>query len=244
MTETCVFCGHTDDSFDPEHWVPQWLSRELIPKHASGVIHGLPGIPAWEARIFELTVPNVCEDCNHHWMSDIESQAKPHVLPFILGSWPDPLTTNCLTHLVRWCYLKIISLELGRPSDHVSTHPRATYEAFMKSRMPPYPNCSLAFGVRDIAEANPVFLWFGSQGQAISDPQSVRTFYGYRTTLLIGHLVIDAWGINDSERLDVDHGDGFEILWPVLRDGGTFTWPPKRRFTGVRLDDDGDSYLI
>lgn len=36
------------------------------------------------ARAFDLTVPHVCPDCNHHWMSDMESRTRDLVLALVL----------------------------------------------------------------------------------------------------------------------------------------------------------------
>lgn len=237
-TDTCAFCGYTGTNFDPEHWAPQWLSRELIPRLGSGVVHNLPDRPSWEARLFEITLPHVCRPCNGGWLSDLESNAKPHVLPFILGNSPEPMTERGMRLVASWCYLKAISLELGRSPEHRPTHEGSVYRDFKDSELPSL-SCSLALGYREIKETKPVFVWWSSQGRALEvrgGPPGVESLMGYHTTALFGYLVIDLAGTSVPVNLDMDHGEGFHVLWPTIPRGGTFPWPPDHRFSGISAD--------
>jgi hypothetical protein len=231
-TDTCAFCGYTGKKFAPEHWAPQWLSRELAPDIRAGVMHRIGDTPTFGARLFEVRLPHVCDDCNHGWLSDLENQSKPHVLPFILGNAPDPDKTD-IRLVLRWCYFKAISLELGRPPEHRPTHDSSVYGAFKESRVPPSPNCSLALGYRDITTTSPVFLWWQSNGLDFSASEpGVPAVDGYHTTAVIGYLVIDVFGTGLPVNLNVEHGEGFNVLWPL---GATFTWPPDKRFKDADL---------
>ena len=107
MTETCVFCGSEGETFRPEHWIPQWLSRAVVGKRQMVEINEYGRDTPRYARAFELTVPRVCADCNHHWMSDMESRTRDLALPLIRGDektslntkeqWADPgLRVRCL----------------------------------------------------------------------------------------------------------------------------------------------------
>lgn len=181
-TDTCAFCGYEGTSFDPEHWIPRWLSRELIPGLASGVIHNMPGLPSWEAKLFEIDLS---------------------------GAWA--------------------------PSEHRPTHDWSVCRNFKASGVPPYPNYSLALGYRQIEETSPIWVWWGSQGLRFTSGQSgVPSIDGYRTTILIGYLVADAIGAALRVEVDIQHQDGFHVLWPLARTGGTFSWPPEKRFTGIK----------
>ena len=244
--DTCVFCGRQGDDFDPEHWVPEWLNRKLFPEYGTGVRHNLPD-KSWDADAFELTCEHVCTDCNRHFLSNIESKAARFVFPLVMGTPnKETISADGLRHVARWGYLKTISLELTRPPDHVPTHDVSVYENFRRTKWPPLPGCSLALGVRDIGpeEHQPVFLWFQSQGghsYTGSPPHSEFTTEGYRTTLLVGHVVFDVIGLRDPGELPPDiHGDAYVPLWPdPAARGGRFTWPPRRRFRwreGLELD--------
>lgn len=231
--DRCVFCNR-EGEFSPEHWIPQWLSHELRKRGY---------VPEGDEDLFNMTVPHVCGECNSGWMSNIETRAKRHVLPLILGDYSQPLTAQAVEHTVRWGYLKVISLELGRPAEHVPTHKDETYAQFKETRYPPYPNCSLAIGAREpITERHPTYVTFTSQ--ALNQPGTVDTPRGpltyklhwHQTTLFVGHLVLNLVGFPNGERANVHHAPGLQSVWPLLRDGGTFSWPPKER---LRLDQFG-----
>jgi hypothetical protein len=246
LMDTCAFCGWEGEDFAPEHWIPQWLSRKLVPEYATGVRHNLPE-GSWDADVFELTVKHVCNECNNTWLSEIETKASKFVFPLVIGA-PNRETISevGLRHVARWGYLKTILLELGRPDDHEPTHDTSVYAQFKESRWPPIPNCSLALGVREVGpdEPNPVFVWFSSQGgfsYSTRPPAPWRETKGYRTTLLIGHVIFDVIGVKDAGSINVPHGKGYVPLWPTPAfHGGKFTWPPTRRFRwrgeGLELD--------
>jgi hypothetical protein len=232
--DTCAFCSKTGDDFDPEHWVPQWLSKELIPKHAAGVINFDAKGRSWKSSLFDLTVPHVCTDCNRHWMSDIETQAKKHVLPAILGDYSKPITKDWILHIMRWSYFKVITLELGRPSEHIPTHSFEVYEQFRQTKLPPFPNCSLAVGARErITDPTPDFVTFASQAFNAPGGPAGEQLHFHQTTLFVGHLIIDLFGLAAPYHVDAHHTDGLQVLWPAVIKGGQFTWPPHKRLASI-----------
>jgi hypothetical protein len=78
----------------PEHVIPQWLAK-FRPKGATfghithpelrGDTLYPPQRSFFHAKKFELTADTVCADCNHHWMSDLETWASPILTPMIEG---------------------------------------------------------------------------------------------------------------------------------------------------------------
>jgi hypothetical protein len=230
--DKCVFCGYEATRFPPEHWASQWLADEIA-NRSEGVAHNILGVPQFTSRKVHITLKHVCGKCNSTWMSAIESQAKKHVLPMILGDYSEGLTPKGLEHVLRWCYLKAICLEIGRPSEHPPTHSHDVYAHFRKTRFPAFPNSSLALGARDIDEPNPHFFVWASQSLAIRPEEGADPIDWYHTTVLIGHLVIDLIGTHEPHHLNVEHLPGLQVLWPV-REGWSFTWPPEHRFSGLR----------
>jgi hypothetical protein len=235
VPDTCVFCGAVGTNFKPEHWVPQWVSRASIPK-GKGILHLVKDRDPWPHRLVDLTVRHVCPDCNHHWMSDIESQSRSVVLPLIQGAEDITLDERAQRQLATWCFLKVITLELGRPADEPTTYPPTIYEGF-KAYKHPSTTCLITIGFREMSNAVPVFVWFKSQAQTHHTGPLVGDVPGYRTTLTIGHLVLDVIGLLDPRTKPVmeDSDDRLLTIWPV-QPGGV-NWPPSKRFSGIANDD-------
>jgi hypothetical protein len=172
------------------------------------------------ARAFDLTVPHVCPDCNHHWMSDMESQTRDLALALIRNQKAS-LTTKEQRTLAAWCFLKVLSLEIGRPADHQPTFPEAMYTGFRRFQRPPLSSCAVLLGRRHLQpdeRSRVPFIWFKSEGQQRSFPE-VGDVLGYRTALAIGHLVIDVLGLFATVDLRLEDLDPRLIrIWPIAAD--------------------------
>jgi hypothetical protein len=238
VLDRCVFCGTEGEDFAPEHWIPKWLSRAIIPKHSPGAQHFGHG-RTWTKTYFDLTVKHVCNECNHGWMSTLEDDAKGIALPLILGQ-DAPHREDEQKTLASWCYLKAISLELGREGDdligHPPTYPVGAYIGFKQHGYPPPYSSVVYLGVREIRETSPTFVWWASQRLKFPGNPPVPEVDGYTTTLLIGHLAIRVMGILAAGRLKPEGDDWWSILWPDTA-GEAFRWPPPKRFSGI-VDDE------
>lgn len=231
MTDTCVFCGKTGTDFKPEHWISQWISRATVGKN-QGVMHHVPGRDPWLARAVDLTVEHVCPDCNHHWMSDIESRSRNLVLPLIEGRTMS-LVRKQQAQVATWCFLKLITLELGRPDDQDATYPPEVYRGFKIHQHPPS-GCLLMIGHRLIEESPVMFVWWRSQAGQQTAP-GLGPIPSYRTVLTIGHLVIDLIGVIANANLQTESDDRLVRVWPV--ETKTVDWPPATTFKGI-VDND------
>src|SRR5438093_12172881 len=90
----CVFCDKEIAASDPpEHVIPKWM-RRFRPKGGwftfgpSVVLVGETKRPApdWPPHLSkdpDITTPVVCGECNHHWMSDIETWASQIMEPMV-----------------------------------------------------------------------------------------------------------------------------------------------------------------
>jgi hypothetical protein len=117
----CTFCGSAGP-LHLEHAAPQWLLTAV--QDAGG---GEPGITyAWfgpeeEPRTWrgsEITVRNVCDPCNHGWMSALESVTKPIVKP-LLADLTFSLGTDEQGVLARWALkTAMVRLDREQPSVH------------------------------------------------------------------------------------------------------------------------------
>jgi hypothetical protein len=226
--DVCAFCARSGTDFKPEHWVPQWVSRVTIGQN-QGVLHHTRGRQPWFRRIVDLTVPHVCPECNHHWMSDIETRSRNLVLPLIEGQ-AATLPKAQQEQLATWCFMKLITLELGRPANEPATYPPPVYQGFRIFRQPPN-GCVLSVGVREMNDVPPMFVWWRSQAGQQEVPE-VGTLPSYRTTLTIGHLVIDVVGlVHPDVAVTTEPDERFVQVWPVCFE--TLEWPPTRSFKGI-----------
>lgn len=168
-------------------------------------------------------------------MSDIETRARDIALPLIRGDeTPRTFTAKQQELLATWCFLKAITLELGRPAYEVKTHPREMYTGLKKFGHPP--NGSLiTVGLRDMPEDPPIFVWFKSEGRQHTLP-GVGHVGGYRTALTINHLVIDIVGIFIAAPLEMDNTDNRAVqIWPAVTE--PLNWPPPVWFKGIVNND-------
>jgi hypothetical protein len=87
MPFTCSFCGSTKRPRGREHVLAEWLSTiGLDSPQVEYHVGWLNRVPRkWTSTPFTATVRAVCDDCNHDWMSDLESSAKLVLTPLILG---------------------------------------------------------------------------------------------------------------------------------------------------------------
>ena len=234
--DTCVFCETTGDNFDPEHWVPKWVSRATIPE-GKGILH-MPRDgyeeEAWVSGIVDWTVEHVCTECNGGWMSALETKVRDIALPLIDGDEHGRRLDRHELHLLaRWCFMKAITLELGRPEDQERTYPPEIYTGFKRFKQPPN-GCVISVGYRAMPEDPPMFVWFRSQGQKHALPP-FDSLGGYRGAVAIKHLVIDITGVFAAASIQVQDGDPRLMqIWPFL---GNVDWPPAGRFQGIVNND-------
>jgi hypothetical protein len=227
--DTCVFCGKMG-KFDPEHWIPQWLWK-AVRRISSGPVRHQVGNRTWIKKEFDFAVKHVCGDCNGRWMSDIETRARDAVLSLVLGDGP-PETEREQQNLATWCFLKALSVEIGRPGEHVPTYPPAIYPAFRIERRPPTTSCAIYLARRsEIPAKNPTDIWFGTQGGKFKGPDGTL-FDHYKLKMLIGHFVMSVSGLIAPVKLQVEPDEWHVVLWPELPGDGIL-WPPTRQFIDV-----------
>jgi hypothetical protein len=83
---TCVFCDeHIAPGTPAEHVIPDWIRRlrpdGTVYQHKSKQ----PGVLTHRSKRIDITAKTVCRECNHGWMSDLETKASPILKPMIEG---------------------------------------------------------------------------------------------------------------------------------------------------------------
>jgi hypothetical protein len=111
----CMFCDN--DANSAEHLFPDWINRAFtvagpepltIQKQVTGMAD-----EQWDVRkLASIKIPGICRTCNNEWMSVIENNAKPLILPMITGTRVSLNPAEQL-QLATWTTLKAFVFDLG-----------------------------------------------------------------------------------------------------------------------------------
>ena len=91
---SCIYCGRSDHMTE-EHiwadWLRQYIPRDM-PRHklVSAVVHSdlsknTVDIRKREGDPHSRKLKIACRDCNNGWMSRLQTNAKPYLVPMLLG---------------------------------------------------------------------------------------------------------------------------------------------------------------
>jgi hypothetical protein len=235
----CIFCGATPLS--KEHAIPRWIGEALHesePPGASWETHYQFGRPAETMERRHAAPSNrpvvevncVCVPCNTGWMSRLEGQAKPLLLPMIRGE-ATRLDLPAQLVLATWAVKTTLVLEFMRRGMFVATPEMRT--ALMERTRPPD-----TFRVRLAAVARPTdqplrFQTFVATTQGPDGSPDVLC-----STLLIAHLALQVWGGTGAGPVDLrvvgTRIDDAVMVWPPVP---TFAiWPPINRLDETQLE--------
>jgi hypothetical protein len=227
---SCVFCDSAiTDGTPPEHVIPQWISR-LKPKRAFFIHPSDPyrETPEHRGKRIELTADTVCRDCNHHWMSDLETQASPTLKPMIAGHVCGlDVPTQAL--LARWATKTAMTWDQTyEPEDRV--FPRELCRSLMKQPVPP-PGTAVFVG-RYAGSGDWISMEHNNLYRiAPVDPSNPGPPDAYRSAIRIGQLIADVSVTEDFKPIvSATGGDINRTLiriWPSVT---VTSWPPKLAF--------------
>jgi hypothetical protein len=251
---TCTFCGSAGP-LHLEHAAPEWL---LIAVQQAG--GGEPGLtyasfgPDEEERTWrgpEITVRNVCDRCNHGWMSVLESQTKPIVKP-LLADLVVTLGVDEQRVLARWglktamVFASIVDSPAFAPAER---------QAMVSSDSLPLTGISVWIGRQSVSNE----LYFS--GRRLLNPvpfdpaqkELSELVDGFAATFGFGRVVLQFLRLRRREgaagrhhTLHIQPGPWHRALaevWPVRPSGAR--WPPPLSFseTGVTLDELAHRFL-
>ena len=142
----CAFCRRPA-KMTHEHVWGQWrkpyVSRKSNSHSLSQVVIGrLGAIPqhkmstrAGPSPLYS-TVPVVCLDCNSGWLSQIQNNARPHLVPLIEGKTSHLVSMEAQVAIVTWATMATITAEfISRRLATIAVSIEAR-EAFMSARRP------------------------------------------------------------------------------------------------------------
>lgn len=226
MARQCLFCPNPVDS--AQHIWSDWILQDLKPVQPIHIKMG---------KTFSKVVKNpevrmkcVCQKCNNGWMSDVESENKPHMLA-MMNDKAIVLQPVQQKLLCRWAALKAMVVD-GSSKTRIPFFSESE-KILMKPPMRALPVGTLAWIGRLSVKAFHAGLT-DIFGEINGIP---RAFHACVTTIIVGHLVIQVMTmhvlamyatmpIRPNERpgaWDVNLLD----IWPAF---GEKSWPAQFSF--------------
>lgn len=245
----CIYCG--DSPTTREHIWADWL-REYIPKtnvnHTASESLINPDLSAdrtaklWGGDPRSRRVQIVCGPCNHHWMSDLQTAAKPILIPLILGQ-STILDKEKQQILAAWCAMTMISAEYLYP--HRATTSVTDRRWLFKHKLAPR---NFRIWIGDYERKDWVVHWVhnsmriteheGVQGWTVH-PDGTPRSNTQTITLVVGRLFIHAFACPFREILearkicDVIDNRLSQIWWPRH---SFLAWPPTDTLNDAEAD--------
>jgi hypothetical protein len=248
MGVPCIFCGSTG-SMSKEHIFPHWMhpylpksGRENHTRKNEILRRSGPDteIITRSGEPFSGALRIVCRDCNNGWMSKLQEEAKPIILPLILGE-PSRLNRRGQELLAAWVTMFVFV------SEYAGNHPlfvMATPEErrhLMERREPPV---GWRIWIGDYVRGSWVGTVVHTTVPVAPDGASKEDFEGERlkanvgsTTFVANRLFVSVFRSRIPVILSKQHlpRHTYPRLWPIIR--GALNWPPRRK---VR-DEDADA---
>jgi hypothetical protein len=240
-SRSCAFCGGL--SLNREHVWPEWLrsfSHHSAGRYQTGIVGSTEGLRDWTSTSFNHTVRRVCPDCNGGWMSQLEGQAKPILVPMIQGE-TRLLSPSEQAVIARSLFKTALAVALT--NDHKASQLPSPHYHLLRERgtLPPSSQVWLSrLDAPDIEAGFWVqrFEWWDREVQ----PERRREAYAFLITALgiVGFgLVFDATNTDGSDLEIMRPGPALlppvaNRIWPP---GGQYSvlWPPQRSLSASNL---------
>jgi hypothetical protein len=112
----CLFCGHDDRKMTnedlPSRWISEWLREDLSMDPKDSFPSQRDEKPPHGSRLLGTRIRDVCEDCNGTWMSDIQHEVRPILIPLMKPEQRrTPVSPDHQRLLGRWAYMSGLMLD-------------------------------------------------------------------------------------------------------------------------------------
>jgi hypothetical protein len=142
---TCIFCGKPG-KMSREHIWGDWLKAFVPPKMNKHNFHAQrinkPGATPSATTMLKAGDPLrakvrvVCASCNNTWLSQLQQQAKPHLIPLIQGQ-RTALGSTAQERVAAWCAMATMTAEFIDPDPHSIAVSPADRDWLMQNRTAP-----------------------------------------------------------------------------------------------------------
>lgn len=239
MPFTCSFCGSTKRPRGREHVLADWLTTigldDSPVEYHVGRLNRVPR--RWTSSPFTATVRAVCDDCNHGWMSQLESIAKPILTPLIHGEARE-LSRDDQRLITVWAFkTALVALLSSSDEERASGYgvPAPEYAALYASRdhPEPLPNCQFWTGYY-AGERPPGTIRVVPLVVELDDIAEPTVPPAYLMTVVIGALMVQGVRfIDPSMYVEAATEPELPCIWPTE---GSVTWPPDSRLDDAAFE--------
>lgn len=225
---TCVFCGeHIAPGTPPEHVIPDWIRRlgpdGTLYQHKSK----RPGLLTHRSKRIDITAKTVCRECNHGWMSDLETEASSILKPMLKGRLQG-LSVERQMLLSQWATKTAFMLDQSfRPSERAV--PVSACRHLKQYELPP-PGTVVQLGHYEGAGDFIATTHNRLYAREIANREDPGPADAFRAAMRIHRLVIGVTLIDGAPialRATGDYPDMLTTIWPSAE---LTSWPPRLAF--------------
>ncbi|MGO1160531.1 hypothetical protein ACTOV4_01070 [Brucella sp. C7-11G] len=200
----CLFCGRWG-SKSREHIFPRWMKGSVqsihettfhqttnfdYPNNVANIGYGLLKRPG---RSLDQTLRVVCRPCNNGWMSRLQNQVKPILLPFVRGAPSLEKMINYHCAVSRWCAMSDIVSEATDETTKTSSPDERRW--IMENESAP-PNWTFWIGQLKEEAAEPTHC---RSALSFTGDDSDKIFYRHVDFVVAGHLAyVSASGLDND----------------------------------------------
>jgi len=199
--KACVFCASPlAGRRSKEHVFPQWLQDFLLlrgqPLHsASYTVQGQLEPANTRSLVLNAHVNGqVCAQCNHGWLCDLEGRAKPFLAPLFDGTFHGSLPPEDCEVIAEWLFKTALTLQSAEHRGECAVPPQH-FAAFYSGRSIPQ---DVTIAVAPFSAGDPTPSWtINGHWRGIGEgpaPQALVDHYqqSYKITIHAGRL---AWRV-------------------------------------------------
>ncbi len=224
MKSKCIFCGGLSRQ-TKEHAIPQWCAN-LKPANVRVRMEGEHlNIRKWDILTdkVEIKVGGICVECNSGWMSRLESEVKPLLLPLLEGKEVQ-LSVMTQRVIATWAIKTVMVLEFSSASSRPKYFSQKEREALCSHQIIPGSTAVFLAGYQGQhpfrGSEHPVEFYDGKQH-----------FTGYSSTTVFRFLVVQVFSYRaeGGQRLFrvADFPQAEIQVWPAKEQ---VIWPPQEIF--------------
>jgi len=155
----------------------------------------------------------VCETCNNGWMSQVQEQARPLLVPLFRGEWTGEISDEQRQRLATWCTVVTICLEYADESGRVVPDQD---RLFVKQQLRPPPRWGVWLG-----HLSPTHQWggFNHLSWSVSFDGIRLSHRSQATCWAMGRLFVQTYSWEGTEIVErepevVAELHGINVLWP------------------------------